>query len=364
MRLFTHGCFTDCSAPGYMLRVEPGGQLQYQYICAFPACDTKPIGRGNVTLSLNQWYFVTLVVERGVSTRMYVGGLLTDTFGSEAACDLSTDQDAFIGANDEDGNEQFLGSIDDVRLYSRALSDIEIGSLYLVDQPTLAPTVSPPLVPSIVPSTSPSLLPTRAPSCCPSIQPSWSLMPSYLPSASPSVQLSDMYGIVLYAGTGSYAYDGNGVQATVASFKSPKCIWFDGEGVGYISDGVNNLIRKVSMDGIITTLTRTAAAGDTGNGGPASSAAISTPYQVHGDTANVYFAAFGNHRIKAINLVSGILFDIVGTGSPGSDGDGGLASSATINAPRSVWIDTNKNLFVGDSSSFKVRRVGAADNLI
>eukprot|EP01034_Spumella_vulgaris_P027613 gene27612-34360_t len=259
-----------------------------------------------------------------------------------------------------------------------------IGSLYLADAgsnkvrklystaPSATPTVSPTIAPSISPTRSPTATPSVlvAPSCTPtsppslSAAPSLSMTPSVTPSAAPSVQLSDLYGIVTYAGTGASGYSGNGVRVTSAVLKSPRAIWFDASGNAYISDTNNHFVRKVRTSGIITSVIGTGTAADNGNGGPATSADIYTPYQLVGDNATLYLSVNDNNRVKALNLVSGILSVFAGTGTVGSDGDSGPATSATLNSPRGVWLDVSKNVYIGETSGYRVRKVSGTDGLI
>eukprot|EP01034_Spumella_vulgaris_P032010 gene32010-39543_t len=230
--------------------------------------------------------------------------------------------------------------------------------------PSIPPSTTPSCVPSMLPSPVPSTSPSPSPSYPPTAQPSLTVAPSAVPSTSPSVQLSDMFGVVTYAGTGSSGYSGNGVKVTSAVVKSPRAIWFDASGNAYISDTNNHFVRKVSTNGIITSVIGTGIGTDSGNGGPATSASIYSPYQLVGDTETLYLSVNDNNRVKALNLDSGILSVFAGTGNVASDGDGGFATAASLNSPRGIWLDANKNVYIGETSGYRVRIVSAADGLI
>lgn len=165
--------------------------------------------------------------------------------------------------------------------------------------------------------------------------------------------------ITTFAGNGLIGAP-DGVPATESSLNAPRGVAVDSNGSVYIADTGNNRIRKVPPDGVITTIAGTGVEGFRGDGGPAINANLNAPYGIAVDAVgNVYFSDFGNHRVRKINVSTGIITSVIGGGF-GFSGDGGPATSAKLNSPRGVAIDAASNLFVADSENRRVRKVSAS----
>lgn len=153
---------------------------------------------------------------------------------------------------------------------------------------------------------------------------------------------------------------GDGIPATSCQLMHPIDIAVDGVGNMYISDRDHNLIRKVTTNGIITTIAGTGSQGNTGDNGPATAAEIDEPYGVAVDGGgNVYFAG-GNgtaNRVRKVNT-SGIITTIAGTGVAGFSGDNGPATLAQLSAPTCVVVDPVGNVYITDIGNNRVRKVG------
>jgi hypothetical protein len=111
----------------------------------------------------------------------------------------------------------------------------------------------------------------------------------------------------------------------------------------YIAEYYNNRIRKVTVStGIITTIAGSSTSGSySGDNGQATSAGLNNPQGVGLDTAgNVYIADYDNHRIRKVTISTGIITLIAGTGTGSYSGDNGPATSATLNYPRGVAVDS------------------------
>jgi sugar lactone lactonase YvrE len=161
------------------------------------------------------------------------------------------------------------------------------------------------------------------------------------------------------AGTGSAGFGGDGSVATTALLDEPHSLAFDSSGNLYVVDQSNERVRKIDTSGIITTFAGDGTATFGGDGGPATSASMNTPSGVTVDSANnVYVSDQGSHRIRKIDS-SGIITTAVGMGMTSSDGDGGPASSATIDAPFGLATDAAHALYVTDADPERVRRVDA-----
>jgi hypothetical protein len=138
----------------------------------------------------------------------------------------------------------------------------------------------------------------------------------------------------------------------------------DAAGVLYFSDSRNNRIRKVvftSADfssGQVTTIAGTGTAGDSGDGGPAVDAEIDFPEDLEiGPDGNLYFADTNNHRVRMIDLSSGVITTVAGTGDRGYSGDGGPASEAQLSRPFGVAFDAAGDLYISDTFNSRIRKV-------
>ncbi len=163
--------------------------------------------------------------------------------------------------------------------------------------------------------------------------------------------------IATWAGTGVGGYSGDGGAATAARLSQPSQAVLDAAGDLYLADINNNRIRKITAAGTITTVAGTGTASYGGDGGPATSAAISGPRGVAIDpSGTLYIADSANNRIRKVTP-GGTITTVAGTGVAGYSGDGGAATSAQLNLPRGLTLDGSGNLYVVDSSNFRVRRI-------
>jgi hypothetical protein len=131
----------------------------------------------------------------------------------------------------------------------------------------------------------------------------------------------------------------------------------DGIGNLLIADTFNNRIRMVTPGGVITTVTGNGTYGYSGDGGPATSATLNYPSSVAVDAAgNLFIADSGNNVIRQVDP-TGAITTVAGTGTSGYSGDGGPATSAELAYPEGVAVDGADNLFVADSGNQRIRMV-------
>jgi len=170
-------------------------------------------------------------------------------------------------------------------------------------------------------------------------------------------------GIITTAvGNGYGLFTGDGGFATSASV-NPVGIAVDASGSLFVVDGENNRIRKISAAGIITTVAGNGIQGFAGDG-PATSASLSCP---PGDgcgvavdaSGNLFIADIGNNRIRKVSA-GGIITTVAGNGTQGFSGDGGPATSAALNDAVAVAVDASGNLFIADSYNHRIRKVSAS----
>jgi sugar lactone lactonase YvrE len=159
------------------------------------------------------------------------------------------------------------------------------------------------------------------------------------------------------AGTGINGFNGDGGQATAAQMNQPEGVAVDAAGNVFIVDRYNNRIRKVTPAGIISTVAGMGSAGFSGDGGPATAAQLFEPQGVAVDAAgNLFISDWGHSRIRKVNP-AGIISTVAGNGSSGFSGDGGPATAAQLYSPEGVAVDAGGNLFIADTANYRIRKV-------
>lgn len=159
------------------------------------------------------------------------------------------------------------------------------------------------------------------------------------------------------AGSGLFGLQGDDGPATRAALAGPRGVAVDATGNVYIADSLNNRIRKVTTDGNITTVAGGNNPGFSGDGGQASFAQLNRPTSVAVDrNGNIFFADSLNNRVRRINP-QGIITTIAGTSVNGFRGDNGPGTAAQLNSPEGVAVDAAGNVFIGDTENHRVRKV-------
>ncbi len=162
------------------------------------------------------------------------------------------------------------------------------------------------------------------------------------------------------AGNGTAAYTGDGGAATAASLSSPFGVAIDAAGIIYIADKGNNVIRKVNTSGTISTIAGNGTAGYTGDGGPATAAELHAPIKVVPDgSGNLFIVDAFNCCIRKINT-GGAITTIAGTGTSGRSGDGGPATAAQLSYPFGMAFDASGNIYIADYGNGIIRKVDAS----
>lgn len=178
--------------------------------------------------------------------------------------------------------------------------------------------------------------------------------------------------ITVFAGNGTTCGDprqcGDGVPATQAALNYPKGMAVGPDGSLYIADSYNHRIRRVSPNGIISTVAGTGADGFSGDNGPATQAQLYFPDGVAvGPDGSIYVAEWGNNRIRRIGP-DGIISTVAGNGAPCYDprmncGNGVPALQAALEHPQSITLGPDGSVYFAETDYSRVRRI-APDGII
>src|ERR1700730_3690067 len=167
------------------------------------------------------------------------------------------------------------------------------------------------------------------------------------------------YIISTVAGNASAGFSGDGGAATSAQLKLPGGIAIDSSGNLYIADGGNHRVRKLSS-GTLTTVAAKGTAGYTGDNGAATSAELNDPVGVAVDSSgNLYIAAAGNNVIRKVS--NGTITTIAGNNTLGYTGDGAAATKAELNNPVDVAVDSAGNVYIADANNDTIREVSGGN---
>ncbi|HZT32261.1 MAG TPA: SMP-30/gluconolactonase/LRE family protein [Bryobacteraceae bacterium] len=172
--------------------------------------------------------------------------------------------------------------------------------------------------------------------------------------------------IVTIAGTGVPGFSGDGGPATQAQVNNPYGITMGPDGSLYFCDIDNHRVRRLDLKThILSTVAGSGQKGYAGMGGPALAAALEQPYEVRFDKAgNLFFVDMPNHAVMRVDAKTKIITTIAGTGKPGFSGDGGPATQAQLRQPHSIALDGRGGLLICDIGNHRIRRVDLSSGII
>lgn len=151
------------------------------------------------------------------------------------------------------------------------------------------------------------------------------------------------------AGNGQATFYGNGVLAATAELQNPAGMAMEPSGNLVFADLYNQRVRRINLTSwVITTVAGTGSPSWSGDGGPATSATLNNPYDLCvASDGTIYIADTQNNRVRMIDT-TGKISTIAGLSQPGYSGDGGQATAAALNNPRGVAVDSSNNLYISD----------------
>ncbi len=179
------------------------------------------------------------------------------------------------------------------------------------------------------------------------------------------VQAQAAWQLKTFAGTGVKGSPNPEAFASQAQFNDPFGIARGPDGALYVCDTGNHQIQKISRAGIVSTVAGNGKRGYSGDGGPASKATLNEPYEVRFDRAgNLYFVEMQNHIVRCVEARTGMIRTVAGAGVAGFGGDGGPATKALMKQPHSIQFDASGKLFICDIGNHRIRVVDLASGLI
>ena len=163
--------------------------------------------------------------------------------------------------------------------------------------------------------------------------------------------------ITTIAGTGLSGFSGDSSLATLATLNNPFSLAVDNVGNVYFSDRHNNRVRKIFTSGTIVTIAGNGTAGYNGDGIAGTTAALNDPNGVAVDSSGiVYVADRLNYRIRKVSP-AGIITTIAGNGTIGYTGDNAAATAATLSYPRGITVDAHGNIYIADQGNNCIRKI-------
>jgi len=164
------------------------------------------------------------------------------------------------------------------------------------------------------------------------------------------------------AGNGEKGYRGDGGPATAASLNMPHELLFDRAGNLFIAERDNHVIRKVDMkSGVISTVAGTGTPGFSGDGGPAIKAQLRQPHSIVLDRdGTILICDIGNQRIRRLHLDTGTIETYAGTGEAKATADGAPVAGTPLNGPRTMALAPNGDLYLALREGNAILRIDAA----
>ncbi|HWA99452.1 MAG TPA: hypothetical protein VG713_13210, partial [Pirellulales bacterium] len=168
------------------------------------------------------------------------------------------------------------------------------------------------------------------------------------------------------AGTGHPGNNGSSGVATQVNVDQPFGCEIGPDGALYVTEvGQHRVMRVDLKTGELTTVAGSGKKGYSGDGGPATEASLNEPYEVRFDSkGNLLFVEMKNGVVRRVDRTSGVITTIAGTGKAGYSGDGGPATEAQFSSPHSIALDSADNVYIADIANHRIRRVDAKTGIV
>jgi DNA-binding beta-propeller fold protein YncE len=178
--------------------------------------------------------------------------------------------------------------------------------------------------------------------------------------------LAGEYVVTTVAGTGAAENNGDAGMALTTNIGAPFGVVVGPDGALYITEVHNHRVRRLNLhSGELTTVAGSGRQGYSGDGGPATQAELNEPYEMCFDRGgNLYVVEMKNHVVRRIDAKTQVITTIAGTGRPGFEGDGGPATKALLRQPHSIALDDKGALYIADIGNRRIRKVDPVSGAI
>jgi DNA-binding beta-propeller fold protein YncE len=176
---------------------------------------------------------------------------------------------------------------------------------------------------------------------------------------------NEIWTIETFAGTGVQGFEGDGGPAKKAMLDNPFGVIRGPDGAIWFCEYTGQRIRRIDANGMITTIAGNGKKGFTGDGGPAIEATFNLPHEIRFDKAGDLFVVdMMNHVVRKIEMKTGVIRTVAGTGQSGFSGDGDLATKAQLKQPHSIQFGPEGDLWICDIGNHVIRRVHTPTGVI
>jgi streptogramin lyase len=184
-------------------------------------------------------------------------------------------------------------------------------------------------------------------------------------SLAAGVSLQAAGTIKTIAGNGTAGSSGDGGPAAAATLNNPFGIARGPDGALYVCEFSGHVVRRIDDKGVITTIAGSGTPGYSGDGGPAVKAQLNQPHEIRfGPDGALYISDMSTQTIRRVDMKSGVISTFAGTGKPGFSGDGGSATAAQFKDPISIQFGPGGKLFVCDIGNNRIRAIDLKTGII